>query len=176
MRYYSCKTRVILVWWSLPAATVFLQQLPDSQAHLTRGSRQLAELEEEVFTFEAALQTHMTDTTADPALMLNFKCGIPGVTTINFTGDVAIVKEPPFRGNIARDFDDDMETSTAPFNNPNFSHNGSISSVAPSHTSSVPARGLTIGFELTKNPHSLTDCQGRDFHSPVYQQSEGSCF
>ena len=43
----------------------FFNGLPDSQAHLTRGSRQPTELEEVVITFKAALQTCTTDATAD---------------------------------------------------------------------------------------------------------------
>ena len=117
----------------------FFDRMPDSQAHLTRGSRWPTELEEEVITFEAALQTHVANTTSNCALMLSFKCGVPGVTTINLTGNEAITEGSLLRGSIAQDFNDDMETSTAPFSHLNHSRDGLISSTAPSHTGSVLA-------------------------------------
>ena len=88
----------------------------------------------------------MMDTTADPTLMLNYKCRTSGVTTINLTGDVATVKEPPFKGNITGDLDDDMKTSTVPFTHLNYSHDGLMLSTAPSHTGSilVPALPSTL--------------------------------
>ena len=63
----------------------FFNSLPDHQADIKRGSAALTQIEVEVNSAAAALQACMTDVCADPALMLNLKSSVQGVTTTNFT-------------------------------------------------------------------------------------------
>ena len=79
----------------------------------------------------------MVDTTSDPALMLNFKCGIKNVPTIDLTGEDAVLHYPPMKGNIAEDPEDDLDVpamTPGPLSHQQTVHDESFSSVAHSHT------------------------------------------
>ena len=75
--------------------------LSDSQMSLARGLKQPTKLEQEVNKFATALWTHIVHMASDPALMLNFKSQIPDITTIDLTGNEAVIEYRPLRGNIA---------------------------------------------------------------------------
>ena len=66
----------------------------------------------EVDHFSKVLQTHLVDVTSDPALMLDFRCGIENVPTIDLTGEEVVLCYPPSKGNIVDDPEDDLEVPT----------------------------------------------------------------
>ena len=66
----------------------------------------------EVDHFSKVLQTHLVDVTSNPALILDFSCGIKSVPTINLTKDEPVVCYLPPKGNIADNPEDDLEVPT----------------------------------------------------------------
>ena len=52
------------------------------------------------------------DVTSNPALMLDFSCGIEGIPTIDLTKDEAVVGYLLPKGYIADDPEDDLEVPT----------------------------------------------------------------
>ena len=81
----------------------FFNRLPYHQTDIGRGSTHPIQIEMEVDHFSKVLQTHLVDVTSNPALMLDFSCGIKGVPTIDLTKDEPVVHYPPRKGNIADD-------------------------------------------------------------------------
>ena len=90
----------------------FLDRLPDHRADINRGSTHPTQLESEVDQIRQDLQAHMINIASNPALMLNFKSEVRDVTTIDLTGDEAIIHYPPLRGNITEDPEDNIKAST----------------------------------------------------------------
>ena len=91
----------------------FLNRLPDHQADIDRSSTHPTQLESEADQICQALQAHVINTASNPALMLNLKSEVGDVSTIDLTGDEAIIHYPALRGNIAEDPEDNLEASTA---------------------------------------------------------------
>ena len=84
----------------------------------------------------------MVDITLDPALILDFKSGIEGISTIDLTGEEAVLCYPPLKGNIAQDQEDDLDAPTIALGHSSHQHtdcDDSFSSVAPLHTGSEGA-------------------------------------
>ena len=84
----------------------FFDWLPDHQTDTERSPTCPTQMEMEVNHFSKVLQTHLVDITSNPALMLDFSCGI------DLTKDEAVVRYPPPKGNIADDPEDDLEVPT----------------------------------------------------------------
>ena len=87
-------------------------RLPDHQTDIERGSTHPTQLQTEVDLFNKVLQTHLVDVTSDPALMLDFRCGIENIPTIDLTREEAVLCYPLLKGNIADDSEDDLEVPT----------------------------------------------------------------
>ena len=66
----------------------------------------------EVNHFSKVLQTCLVDVTSDPALMLDFRCGIKDIPTIDLTKDKAVLCYLLPKGNIADDSEDDLQVPT----------------------------------------------------------------
>ena len=90
----------------------FFDRLPDHQTDIERGSTHPTQLEIEVDHFSKVLQTCLVDVTSDLALMLDFRCGIKNIPTINLTREEAVLHYSPLKGNIADDPEDDLEVPT----------------------------------------------------------------
>ena len=69
----------------------FFNRLPDHQTDIERGSTHPTQLEIEVDHFSKVLRTCLVDVTSDPALMLDFRCGIENIPTINLTREEAVL-------------------------------------------------------------------------------------
>ena len=97
----------------------------------------------------------MVDTTSDPALILNFKSEIRGISTINLTGEEAILHYPLLRGNIAQDLEDNLNAPTMVSGHSSHQHavcDKSFSSIAPSHTGSGGAPAVPSTSALQSIP------------------------
>ena len=70
--------------------------------------------------------------------MLDFRCGIENVPTIDLTREEAVLHHPLLKDNIADDPEDDLEVPTALGHSirQQTVHDESFLSVAPSHTGS----------------------------------------
>ena len=79
----------------------FFDSLPDHQIDIQKDSTALSHFEIKVDNAAVILKTQLTDVCFNPALMLNFKPSVQGITTIDLTQEEAIVKFPPLRRNIA---------------------------------------------------------------------------
>ena len=105
----------------------------------------------EVDHFSKVLQTHLVDVTANPTLMLDFSCGIEGVSIINLTKDKVEVHYLPLKSNIADDPEDDTEMSTTapgPSNCHQTVHGESFENAAPPHIYSDMAPGTSSASTL----------------------------
>ena len=102
-------------------------------------------LEKEVNQTVKSLETCMIDMNSDPTLMLNFKSEVQDITTIDLTGDEAILRYPPLRGNISGVPQDDINTSAAAPSHLSHSHDAhdeSFLRIAPSHAGSAVASAI----------------------------------
>ena len=72
-----------------------LGRLPDHQIDIQRGSTHQMDLEMEDNHFSRIPQTHLVDMTSNPALMLDFNCGVEGVPIVDLTKDDIKVHYPP---------------------------------------------------------------------------------
>ena len=138
----------------------FSYRLPDHQTDIERGSTHPTQMEMEVNHFSKVLQIHLVDVTLNPALMLDFSCGIEGIPTIDLTKDKAVVHYPLLKGNIADDPEDDLEVPTiapGPSNHQQIVHDESFRSVAPPHTDSDVAPGTSSASALRFIPTTLLD-------------------
>ena len=104
------------------------------------------------------------DITSDPALMLDFRCGIEDVPTINLTKDEAVLCYPLPKGNIADYPEDDLEvptTAPGPSNHQQTVHDKSFLSVAPPHTDSdvAPATSSASALGIIPTTSLATDKQ-----------------
>ena len=132
----------------------FFDRLPDHQTDIKRGSTHPTHLESEVHHFSKALQTHMVDVTSNPALMLDFKIGIKGITTIDLTTEV-VLHYPPLKGNIAEDPEDDLDVPTTALGVSSHHHtvcDELFSSVVPLHTDSGGAQAMPSTIVLRNIP------------------------
>ena len=96
--------------------------------------------------------------------MLDFRCGIENVPTINLTGEEAVLCYPPLKGNIADDPEGDLEVpTTAPghLNHQQTVHDESFSSVAPPYTNSsvAPATSSASALRIITTASLATDKQ-----------------
>ena len=108
-------------------------------------------MEMEVDHFSKVLLTSQVDVTSNPALMLDFSCGIERIPTINLTKDEAVLCYPPPKGNIADDPEDDLEvptTAPGPSNCHQTVRDESFGSVAPPHTDSDATPGTSSASAL----------------------------
>ena len=122
--------------WNGPTQLLqsFFNRLPDHQTDIERGSTLPTQLEIKVDHFSKVLQTCLVDVTSDPALMLDFRCGIKNVPTINLTREEAVLCYPPLKGNIVDDPEDDLEVPTTALGDLSHQqtvHDESFLSVAP---------------------------------------------
>ena len=116
----------------------FFDRLPDHQTDIERGSTHPTQLEMEVDHFSKVLQTHLVDVTSDQALMLDFRCRIKNLPTIDLTGEKAALCYLPLKGNIADNPENDLGVLTTALGH--LSHQQTVCdesflSVAPPHTS-----------------------------------------
>ena len=132
--------------WNGPTQLLqsFFDRLPDHQTDMERGWTHQTKRDSEVNHFSKVLRTCMVDVTLDPALMLDFKCKIKGIPTIDLTGEEVVLHYPPLKGNIAQDPEDDLDAPATALGHSSHQHTAcdeSLSSVAPLHAGSggVPA-------------------------------------
>ena len=142
----------------------FFNRLPDHQTDIERGSACPTQLEMEVNHFSKVLQTRLVNVTSDPALMLDFRCGIEDVPTFDLTKDEAVLCYPPLKGNIADDPEDDLEVATiapGPLNCQQTVRDESFPSVTPPHTNSdaAPATSAASALRIIPTTSLATDKQ-----------------
>ena len=144
----------------------FFDRLPDHQTDIERGSTHPTQLEMEVDHFSKVLQTHLVDVTSDPALMLDFRCGIEDISTIDLTKDEAVLCYPQWKCNIADDPEDDLEvltTAPGPSNCQQMVCVESFLRVAPPHTDSTAAPGTSSASALRIIPTTLLAIDKQQF-------------
>ena len=139
-------------------------KLPDHQTDIERRSTHPTQLEMEVNHFSKVLRTHQVDVTLDPALMLDFSCGIEDVPTIDLTKDKAVLCYPLLKGNIADNPEDDLEVPTTAPGHSNHQQTVSGESfliVAPPHTDSgaAPATSSASAWRIIPTTLLATDKQ-----------------
>ena len=106
------------------------------------------------------------DVTSDPALMLDLRCGIENIPTIDLTREEAVLHYPPLKGNIADDPEDDLEVPTTALGH--LSHQQAVHdelflSVAPSHTGSGVAPATSSASALRIIPTALLATDKQEF-------------
>ena len=136
----------------------FFDRLPDHQTNIERGSSHPTQLEIKVDHFSKVLQTHLVDITSDPALMLEFRCGIKNIPIIDLTREEAVLHYLLLKGNIADDPEDDLEVPTTVLIH--LSHQKTLcgewfSSVVPSHTGSCATPATSSASALRIIPTAL---------------------
>ena len=104
------------------------------------------------------------DVTSDPALMLDFRCEIEHLLTINLTREEAVLHYLLLKGNTAEDPEDDLEVPTTALGH--LSHQQTVCdesflSVAPSHTDSdaAPATSSASALRIIPTASQATDKQ-----------------
>ena len=144
----------------------FFERLPDHQTDKERGSTHPTQLEIKVDHFREVLQTHLVDVTSDPALMLDFRCGIKNVPTTDLRREEAVLRYPPLKGNIADDPEDNLEVATTALGHSSHQQNvqdESFSSVAPSHTGFGAAPATSSALALRIIPIALLATDKQEF-------------
>ena len=154
--------------WNSPRQLLqsFFDRLPDHQTDIERDSTCPTQMQMEVDHFSKVLQTHLVDVTSNPALMLDFSCGIEGVPTIDLTKNDAVVRYLLLKGNIADNPQDDLEVSNiapGPLNCHQTVCNGSFRSVAPPHTDSDMAPGTSSTSAMRIIPTTLLATKKQQF-------------
>ena len=107
-----------------------------------------------------------SDVTSDPAFMLDFRCGINNVPTIDLTREEVVLHYLLLKGNIADDPKDDLEVpTTAPghSNHQQTVHDESFLSVAPPHTDSGVAPATSSASALRIIPTALPATDKQEF-------------
>ena len=125
--------------------------LTGHQTDIERGSTCPTQMEMEVNHFSKVLRTHLVNVTSNPALVLDFSCGIKGIPTIDLTKDEAVMHYPPLKGNIAGNPEDNLEvptTAPGPLNCHQTIHDDPFWSAAPPHTDSDAAPGTSSASAL----------------------------
>ena len=106
------------------------------------------------------------DVTSDPALTLDFRCGIKNIPKIDLTREEAVLCYLPLKGNIADDPEDDLEVlTTAPglSNHQQTVCDESSSSVAPPHTDSGVASATSSASALRIIPTTSLATDKQEF-------------
>ena len=140
-------------------------RLPDHQTGIERDSTHPTQLEIEVDHSSKVLRTHLVDVTSDPALMLDFRCGIENVPTIELSREEAVLLYLPLKGNIAYDPEDDLEMPTTALGHSSCQQtvcDESFSSVAPPHTGSGVTPATSSASALRTIPTSLLATDKQD--------------
>ena len=155
--------------WNGPTQLLqsFFNRLPDHQTDIKRGSTHPTQLEIEVDHFSKVLQTHLVDVTSDPALMLDFRCGIKNIPTINLTREEAVLCYLLLKGNIANDPEDDLEVPTTALGH--LSHQQTVhdeffssgSGVVPATSSASALRIIPIALLATDKQEFSPQSIGR---------------
>ena len=153
---------------SYTVAPVLLREVlrPSIQTDIERGSTHSTQLEMEVDHFSQVLQTCLVDVTSDPALMLDFRCGIEDVPTIDLTKDEAALHYLPPKGNIADHPEDDIvvpTTAPGPSNCQQTVHDKSFRSVAPPHTNSGVTPATSSASAMWIIPTTSLDTDWQEF-------------
>ena len=133
-------------------------RFPDHQTDIERGSTHPTQLEIKVDHFSKVLQTCLVDATSDPALMLNFKCGIENIPTIDLTSEEVVLHYPPLKGNIAEELEDDLDVPTTALGHSSHQQavcDESSSSVALSHNWLWCGSSHIICFSLKDHSYSF---------------------
>ena len=104
------------------------------------------------------------DVTSDPALMLDFRCGIKNIPTIDLTAEEAVLCYPSPKGNIADNPEDDLEVPTTALGHSSHQQtvcDESFLSVAPSHNDSAvaPATSSALALRIIPTASLSTDKQ-----------------
>ena len=144
----------------------FFDRLPDHQTDIERGSTCPTQLEMEVDHFSKVLRTPLVDVTSDPALMLDFRCGIENIPTIDLTREEAVLCYLPPKANIADDPEDDLEVPTIALSHSSHQQtvcDGLFLSVAPSHTNSGVAPATSSASALRIIPTALLATDKQEF-------------
>ena len=141
----------------------FLDKLPDHQTDIERGSTHPTQMEMDINHFSKVLQTCLVDVTSNPALMLDFSCGIKGIPSINLIKDEAVLCYLLLKGNIADDPGDHLEeptTAPGPLNQQSVCDK-SFQSVAPPHMDSgvAPATSSASAWGIILTTSMATDGQ-----------------
>ena len=107
----------------------------------------------------------MVGVTSDPALMLDFRCGIENIPTIDLTRKEAVLCYPLLKGNIADDHEDDLEVPTTALGHLSQQtvHNELFSSVAPPYTGSGVAPAISSTSALRINPTASLATDKQEF-------------
>ena len=129
----------------------FFDRLPNHKTDIERGSTHPTQLEMEVDHFSQVLRTHLVDVISNQALMLDFRCGIKDVPSIDLTKDEAVLCYLPAKTNIADDPEDDLEVPTiapGPLNHQQTVRDESFQSVAPPQTNSGAAPATSSASTL----------------------------
>ena len=98
--------------------------------------------------------------------MLDFRCGIKNIPTINLTREEAVLRYPPLKGNIADDPEDDLEVPTTALGHSSHQqtvHDKSFSSVAPPHTDSGVAPAISAASALRTIPTASLATDKQEF-------------
>ena len=108
--------------------------------------------------------TWYQDVTSDPALMLDFRCGIENIPTIDLTREEAVLHYPLLKDNIADDPEDDPEVPTTALGHSSLQQtvrDESFLSVAPPHTgsSAAPATSSASALRIIPTASLATDKQ-----------------
>ena len=143
----------------------FIDWLPDHQIDIERGSTHPTQLEMEVNHFSKVLQTCLVDVTANLTIMLDFSCGIEGVSTIDLTKD-GVEVHYPLKGNIADYPEDNLEmpiTAPGPLNCHQTVRDESFPNAAPPHTDSDAAPGTSSASALGIIPTTLLATDKQQF-------------
>ena len=141
----------------------FFDRLPDHQTDIERGSTHPTQLEIEVDLYSKVLQTCLVDITSDPALMLDFRCGIKNIPTINLTGKEAVLRYSLLKGNIAEDDPEVPTTALGHLSHQQTFHDESFSSVIPPHTGSGAAPATSSASALRIIPTALLATEKQEF-------------
>ena len=134
----------------------FFDRLPDHQTDIERGSTHPTQLEIKVDLFSKVLQICLVDVTSDPALMLDFRCGIKNIPTINLTREEAVLHYPLLKGTIADDPEDDLEVPTIALGHSSCQqtvHDELFSSIALPHTGSGAAPATSSASAYSFSSH-----------------------
>ena len=104
------------------------------------------------------------DVTSDQALLLDFRCGIKNIPTINLTREEAVLHYPLLKSNFADDPEDDLEVPTTALGHSSHQQtvrDESFLRVAPSHTGSgvVPATSSASALRIIPTALLATDKQ-----------------
>ena len=150
----------------LHSCSSFFDRLPDHQTDIERGSTHPTQLEMEVDHFSKVLRTNLVDVTSDPALMLDFRCGIENIPTIDLTREEAVPHYLPLKGNIAENPEDDLDVPTTALGHSSCQQtvcDESFSSVAPPHTDSGVAPATSSASALRIIPMALLATDKQEF-------------